>query len=49
MLDHLVGLLVRVFNAQVTGTKPLQVQSGGAGSAGAGTKPAFGRAVRLSG
>jgi hypothetical protein len=26
MLDHLVGLLVRVFNAQVTGAKPLQVQ-----------------------
>ena len=25
MLDHLVGLLVRVFNAQVTGAKPLQV------------------------
>jgi hypothetical protein len=27
MLDHLVGLLDRVFNPQVTGTKPLQVQS----------------------
>jgi hypothetical protein len=27
MLLHLVGLLVRVFNSQVTGTKPLQVQS----------------------
>jgi putative transposase len=26
MLDHLVGLLVRVFNAQVTGAEPLQVQ-----------------------
>jgi hypothetical protein len=25
MLNHLVGLLVRVFNAQVTGAKPLQV------------------------
>jgi hypothetical protein len=29
MLDHLVGLLVRVLNAQVTGTKPLQVHSAG--------------------
>jgi hypothetical protein len=27
MLDHLVGLLNRVFNAQVTGTKPLQVHT----------------------
>ena len=27
MLDHLIGLRVRVFNAQVTGAKPLQVQS----------------------
>jgi len=27
MLDHLVGLLDRVFNAQVTGPKPLQVQT----------------------
>jgi site-specific DNA recombinase len=26
MLDHLVGLLVRVFNSQVPGAKPLQVQ-----------------------
>jgi hypothetical protein len=27
MLDHLVGLLDRVFNPQVTGTKPLQVHA----------------------
>lgn len=27
MLDHLVGLLLRALNAQVTGAKPLQVQS----------------------
>jgi hypothetical protein len=26
VLDHLVGLLVRAFNSQVTGAKPLQVQ-----------------------
>ena len=26
MLDHLVGLLLRALNAQVTGAKPLQVQ-----------------------
>jgi transposase len=26
MLDHLVRLLLRALNAQVTGTKPLQVQ-----------------------
>jgi hypothetical protein len=25
MLDHLVGLLLRALNAQVTGAKPLQV------------------------
>jgi hypothetical protein len=25
MLDHLVGLLVRVLNSQLTGAKPLQV------------------------
>ncbi|MET4133786.1 hypothetical protein ABIE62_002942 [Porphyrobacter sp. MBR-155] len=27
MLHHLVGLLLRALNAQVTGTKPLQVHS----------------------
>jgi hypothetical protein len=27
LLDHLAALLVRVFNAEVTGTRPLQVQS----------------------
>lgn len=27
MLDHLIGLLVRVFNAQVTGANPLQVHT----------------------
>ena len=28
MLDHLVGLLSRALNAQVTGAKPLQVHPG---------------------
>jgi len=27
MLHHLVGLLLRALNAQVTGAKPLQVQT----------------------
>ena len=34
MLHHVLGLLLRALNAQVTGTKPLQVQPGQGQSGG---------------